>query len=187
MPWEQVPGSESSEVRTRVRLPESSAEFTRPARTREVEVMPRRHWITGEDVREYGMTPNCTGCRNANAGGKAVKHTEECTEECRECMRKELEAREDPRLHREAERMLSHHEAEDVIEAPAVEGMEDLRDEVNEEMDDAGDSDHEMEVNDGDDLFSIMYEISATSDVKTQLKERGEKSRNPRRWDDENE
>jgi len=169
LPWEPVSGSESSEVRTRVRLPESSEDFTRPARTRDVEVMPRRHWITPEDVREYGMTPNCAGCRNANAGGRAVKHTEEC----RERMRKELEKREDTRLHREAERVLRRHEAEDVIDAPAVGRMEDLPEEVNEEMDAGEASDHEMEVNDENDLFNIMYEISANSDVKEQLRERG--------------
>lgn len=56
VPWEPVPGGEFSEVRTRVRLPENTADFIRPARTRKVEVMPRRRWITREDVREYGIT-----------------------------------------------------------------------------------------------------------------------------------
>jgi len=176
VPWEPVPGSESSEVRSRVRLPETPNEFIEPARTREVESVPRRHWITREDVREFGMTPGCPGCRNANAGGRAVKHTETC----RERMRRELEQREDPRLHREAERVLRRHEREaEVIEPEIVEQMEDLPEEVNEEMEEAQEEDAEME--DGNELFNVMYEISADKGIEQQSNERGR----TRKWDDD--
>ena len=38
----------------------------------------RRTYIKKEDVKKYGMTEGCEGCKAANRGSKAVGHTEEC-------------------------------------------------------------------------------------------------------------
>lgn len=100
-------------------------------------------------------------------------------------MRQELERHKDPRLHREAERVMRRNEADEVREAEVVERMEDLPDNVNEEMDHAEESDHGMKVNPENDLFNIMYEMRADVEIKAKLNERGETPRIPRRWDDD--
>jgi len=100
-------------------------------------------------------------------------------------MRQEVERHEDPRLHREAERVLRRNEADEGVEAQVVERMADLPDDVNEEMDQADESDHEMKVNAENDLFNIMYEIGADKEFKAKLRERGKIPRTPWHWDDD--
>ena len=97
VPWELYPGIKgSTEMRSKVRLPQEPAEVTRPIRGKD-EYVPRRFRIQKSDLQKFGYTAGCPGCRAANRGLTAMGHSEEC----RRRIQEELERVGDARIERE--------------------------------------------------------------------------------------
>ena len=78
-PWQPVPGRPEDAVPVRVRFSESSDEPTKPVEEgMRQEPTRRRTRITREDVKKFGYSLNCPGCRAISRGAPAENHTEAC-------------------------------------------------------------------------------------------------------------
>ena len=98
--WEPYPGMKGGfELKSKVRLPADSEEFTKTAKGDD-DCVPRRLRIRKEDLERFGYTAGCPGCRAANRGTTAVNHTEDC----RRRIVTELEKIGDERIERERKR-----------------------------------------------------------------------------------
>ena len=75
-PWEPVPGHPERELKSKVIMPRE--EILQPPEAEERKYQPRRVYIRARDVRKYGATAGCEGCRAAIPGGENRGHTEEC-------------------------------------------------------------------------------------------------------------
>ena len=100
MPWEPIPGRRGIEVYTRVTLPQEESEIMEPMQGSN-DSQVRRMKITKADIRRYGATGGCKGCKNMIEGKAAANHSEEC----RKRIENELTKDEDPRIERMNERM----------------------------------------------------------------------------------
>ena len=100
VPWELYPGIKgSTEMKSKVRLPQEPSEVTRPVRGKD-EYVPRRFRIQKGDLEKFGYTAGCLGCRAANRGLPATGHSEEC----RRGIQEGLEQAGDARIERETAR-----------------------------------------------------------------------------------
>ena len=79
-PWEPVPGSDSSELKSCIKDGNENSDLLERPRTRTVETIPRGFRIEREDVRYHGITPNCQGCVRAMGldGRKSRNHKASC-------------------------------------------------------------------------------------------------------------
>ena len=100
-PWEPHPGAKGGfELRSKVRLPAESGEFTKTVKGKGA-VAPRRFRIRKDDLEKFGYATGCPGRRAANRGTTPVGHAEER----RKRIAEELEKIGDERLERERERL----------------------------------------------------------------------------------
>ena len=81
-PWEPVPGSNSTEIKSRVNLEERTREQIINAKDEgeEEQHQYRRASIKRKDVDILGLTPGCRGCIAINRklpGGKSIEHNGE--------------------------------------------------------------------------------------------------------------
>ena len=68
-PWQPVPGKDGDRVPIRVRLAEDPEPPRPPEEGKRTEPVRRRVRITKEDIKKYGYTINCPGCKAINRGG----------------------------------------------------------------------------------------------------------------------
>ncbi len=77
-PWKPVPGKEDgAEIRIRINFPAEDRITRRPEFAEDV-YNPKRTRIKEEDLKKFGHTVGCPGCRAKSRGLTAQSHTEEC-------------------------------------------------------------------------------------------------------------
>jgi len=77
-PWKPVPGKEDgAEIRIRINFPAEGRITRRPEFAEDV-YNPKRTRIKEEDLKKFGHTVGCPGCRAKSRGLTAQSHTEEC-------------------------------------------------------------------------------------------------------------
>jgi len=78
VPWQTVPGREGDDIKVRIIMKEDKEEITEGVIGRKEETMPRRVKIYKEDLKKYGYTIGCDGCKAASRGKVHQGHSEEC-------------------------------------------------------------------------------------------------------------
>ena len=82
-PWEPIPGRVGIEVKASVHFKEDKDELKGAQEGGRRPIIRRRVKITKGEVERMGMTPGCVGCRAANRGEAALRHSDECRKEWR--------------------------------------------------------------------------------------------------------
>ena len=80
LPWQPVPGRDSTEPPICVRVPGEDNEILQPVEGVKREFAKRSFKISHEHVKKHGLSEGCRGCLNADAGATAVNHTPKCRE-----------------------------------------------------------------------------------------------------------
>ena len=84
VPWEVIPGHPERELKSRVMFEETETIEQVPEAAPE---QLRRLYIKKADVKKYGATVDCPGCRAVVRGGDSRNHTETCRKRLEECIK----------------------------------------------------------------------------------------------------
>ena len=157
-PWEPIPGVKSYEIKSRIDIPVERVEFDVEAQSRSF--VRRRFRIARSDIETHGGTVGCRACDNTRAGLRAGNHSEECRSRFEEIFLQH----EDPRIHREVDRVLADQVDEAELPDPDVVVEETERSERAMSTDD-----NQIGVTQEDgSVFYTLYEL--TADVSKALK-----------------
>ena len=87
-PWQPTPGRDSVEIVCKIHIPLDESPITDPLDEGREEGGAKRAKIMKEDLRRFGYTVGCQGCRAAVRGKTAQGHSEECRKRMEELLRK---------------------------------------------------------------------------------------------------
>ena len=77
-PWQPAPGKPEDVVPVRVRFQDEQEQPKPPEEGEKREPVRRRARITKDDIKKFGYTIGCHGCRAISRGSPAENHSEEC-------------------------------------------------------------------------------------------------------------